>query len=85
VAPRIPQTNTFLVFLKAPAGDLNRAVVEHAEATSVWSFPRDFRETEVPGYSVAEFIVGEETMGWESSEVEDLLVALEQRALTASR
>jgi threonine aldolase len=84
VAPSIPQTNTFLVFLKAPPGDLNRAVVEHAEETSVWSFPRDFRRTEFPGYSVAEFIVGEETMGWESSEVDDLLVALEERALASS-
>ena len=82
VAPSIPQTNTFLVFLQAPADDLNLAVVEHAEETSVWSFPRDFRATEVPGYSVAEFIVGEETMGWDSQEVEDLLLALEERART---
>jgi threonine aldolase len=81
VAPRIPQTNTFLVFLQAPPGDLNRAVVEYAEENSVWSFPRDFRETDVPGCSVAEFIVGEATMDWASSEVVDLVVALEERAL----
>jgi hypothetical protein len=71
--PAPVHTNTFRVFLPAPAEALNLAVVEHAEATGEWSFPRDFRDTEVPGWAMAEFIVGEATVGWEPAEIVDLL------------
>lgn len=78
--PSPPQTNTFRVFLAAPAEALNVAVVEHAEATGDWSFPRDFRETEMPGWAMAEFIVGEATLPWEPAEVVELLGHLRDRA-----
>jgi len=78
--PTPPHTNTFRVFLAAPAAGLNLAVVTQAEATGVWSFPRDFRDTEVPGWAMAEFIVGEATLGWEPGEVVDLLAQLRERA-----
>ena len=78
--PSPPQTNTFRVFLTAPADALNVAVVAHAEATGVWSFPRDFRDTEVPGWAMAEFIVGEATLLWQPAEVVDLLAQLRDRA-----
>ncbi len=78
--PSPPHTNTFRVFLNAPAAALNLAVVTHAEATGVWSFPRDFRDTEVPGWAVAEFIVGDATLTWQPDEVVDLLAELRDRA-----
>jgi threonine aldolase len=78
--PLPPHTNTFRVFLPAPAAALNLAVVTHAEATGVWSFPRDFRDTEVPGWAMAEFIVGEATLAWRPDEVVDLLAQLRDRA-----
>jgi threonine aldolase len=78
--PAPPHTNTFRVFLTAPADALNLAVVTHAEDTGVWSFPRDFRDTEVPGWAMAEFIVGDATMPWEPREVVDLLADLRRRA-----
>lgn len=78
--PSPPHTNTFRVFLTAPAAALNRAVVAHAEDTGVWSFPRDFRDTEVPGWAMAEFIVGEATLTWQPDEVVDLLAQLCDRA-----
>jgi hypothetical protein len=78
--PLPPHTNTFRVFLPAPAAALNLAVVTHAEATGVWSFPRDFRDTEVPGWAMAEFIVGEATLTWPPDEVVDLLAQLRDRA-----
>ena len=34
-----PHTNTFRIFLAAPAAGLNLAVVTHAETTGEWSFP----------------------------------------------
>jgi threonine aldolase len=71
--PLPPQTNTFRVFLAAPAEALNIAVVTYAEATGIWSFPRDFRDTEVPGWAMAEFIVGEATLGWQPAEIVELL------------
>jgi len=80
VYPSPPQTSTFRVFLTAPAARLNLAVVTHAEATGVWSFPRDFSDTEVPGWSMAEFIVGEATLSWQPAEVVDLLAQLGERA-----
>jgi hypothetical protein len=78
--PAPVHTNTFRVFLPAPAEALNLAVVEHAEATGEWSFPRDFRDTEVPGWAMAEFIVGEATLTWEPAEITDLLGHLRDRA-----
>jgi threonine aldolase len=78
--PSPPHTNTFRVFLTAPAAALNLAVVTYAEDTGVWSFPRDFRDTEVPGWAMAEFIVGEATLPWRSDEVVDLLAELRDRA-----
>ncbi len=61
------------MFLAAPAAELNVAVVTYAEATATWSFPRDFRDTEMPGWAMAEFIVGEATLGWQPSEIIELL------------
>jgi len=81
--PLPPHTNTFRVFLAAPAADLNVAVVSYAEATGTWSFPRDFRDTEMPGWAMAEFIVGEATLGWQPGEIIELLRDLRDRA-TAS-
>ena len=78
--PLPPQTNTFRVFLAASAAALNIAVVTYAEATGVWSFPRDFRDTEMPGWAMAEFIVGEATLGWQPGEIVDLLRDLRDRA-----
>lgn len=78
--PAPPHTNTFRVFLTAPAAALNLAVVTYAEDTGVWSFPRDFRDTEVPGWAMAEFIVGEATMPWRPEDVIDLLAELRDRA-----
>ena len=80
VYPSPPHTNTFRIFLVAPAAGLNLAVVTHAEATGVWSFPRDFRDTEVPGWAMAELIVGEATLSWKPGEVVDLLARLRERA-----
>ena len=80
VYPSPPHTNTFRIFLAAPAAGLNLAVVTHAEATRVWSFPRDFRDTEVPGWAMAELIVGEATLGWQAGEVIDLLAQLRELA-----
>ena len=78
--PVPPQTNTFRVFLAAPAEALNIAVVTYAEATGIWSFPRDFHDTEVPGWAMAEFIVGEATLGWQPGEIVELLRNLRDRA-----
>jgi len=78
--PVPPQTNTFRVFLAAPAEALNIAVVTCAEATGIWSFPRDFHDTEVPGWAMAEFIVGEATLGWQPGEIVELLRNLRDRA-----
>lgn len=80
VLPSPPHTNTFRVFLAAPATALNLAVIVHSEATGVWSFPRDFRDTEVPGWAMAEFTVGEATLTWQPAEVVDLLAQLRGRA-----
>jgi threonine aldolase len=79
--PQPPHTNTFQVFVAAPAAELNVAVVTYAEATRTWSFPRDFRDTEMPGWAMAEFIVGEATLGWQSSEIIELLQDLRDRAI----
>ena len=80
VYPAPPHTNTFRIFLAGPAAGLNLAVVTHAEATGEWSFPRGFRDTEVPGWAMAELIVGEATLGWKPGEVVDLLGRLLERA-----
>jgi threonine aldolase len=82
--PVPPQTNTFRVFLAAPAEALNVAVVTYAEATGTWSFPRDFRGTEVPGWAMAEFIVGEATLGWQPAEIVELLRDLRSIAADAT-
>jgi hypothetical protein len=63
-----------------PAAELNVAVVTYAEATGTWSFPRDFRDTDMPGWAMAEFIVGEATLGWQPSEIIELLRDLHDRA-----
>jgi hypothetical protein len=80
VYPSPPHTNTFRILLAAPAAGLNLAVVTLAEATGVWSFPRDVRDTEVPGWAMAELIVGEATLGWKPAEVVVLLAQLRERA-----
>jgi threonine aldolase len=81
IFPSPPQTNTFRIFLAAPADALNMAVVTYAEATGIWSFPRDFRDTEMPGWAMAEFIVGEATLGWQAGEIVSLLDDLRARAI----
>jgi hypothetical protein len=78
--PAPPHTNTFRVFIDAPAGALNVAVVAYAEATGVWSFPRDFWDTEMPGWAVAEFIVGEASLGWQPSEIVEVISSLRELA-----
>jgi hypothetical protein len=78
--PSPVHTNSFRVFLAAPAEALNVAVVEHAEATGEWTFPRDFRDTEVPGWAMTEFVAGEATLGWGPAEIADLLGNLRDQA-----
>jgi threonine aldolase len=78
--PAPPHTNTFRVFIDAPAEALNVAVVAYAEATGVWSFPRDFWDTEMPGWAVAEFIVGEASLGWQPSEIVEVITSLRDLA-----
>jgi threonine aldolase len=79
IQPSPVHTNSFRIFLAAPAEALNVAVVEHAEAAGEWSF-RDFRDTEVPGWAMTEFVAGEATLGWEPAEIADLLGRLRDRA-----
>lgn len=80
VYPSPPHTNTFRVFMPAPAAALNVAVVSYAEDTGIWSFPRDFRDCEVPGWAMAEFIVGEATMDWADVDVTEVIDQLCERA-----
>jgi threonine aldolase len=77
--PAPVHTNSFRVYLPAPAEALNVAVVEHAEATGEWTF-RDFRDTEVPGWAMTELVAGEATLGWEPAEIVELLGHLRDRA-----
>jgi hypothetical protein len=53
--------------------------VEHAEGTGEWTF-RDFRDTEVPGWAMSEFVAGDATLGWEPAETAELLGHLRDRA-----
>ena len=77
--PAPVHTNSFRVFLAAPAEALNVAVVEHAEDSGEWTF-RDFRDTEVPGWAMTELVAGEATLGWKPAEIVDLLGHLRDRA-----
>jgi threonine aldolase len=77
--PSPVHTNSFRIFLDAPAEALNVAIVEHAEAAGEWTF-RDFRDTEVPGWVMSEFVAGEATLGWEPAEIAELLGHLRDRA-----
>jgi threonine aldolase len=82
--PSPVHTNSFRIFLAVPAEALNAAIVEHAEVTGEWTF-RDFRDTEVPGWAMSEFVAGEATLGWEPAEVADLLGHLRDLAAAAVR
>ena len=62
-----PQTNGFRVFLPGTAGSLRDAHLRFAERTGTWLFQRA-DETDVPGLSVVEVVVGEATEAFTDAE-----------------
>jgi threonine aldolase len=79
VFPHPPHTNAFRIFFEADHEALATAALAHAEEYQVWTWTR-FWPAEVPGWSIAELVVGEATMGWRPDQVAALIVELLDRA-----
>jgi threonine aldolase len=79
VLPQPPQTNMFHLFLRGKRAALEQALLEVAAETGVWLF-HPLRACQVPGYWMAEWVVGEASLDIAPDETVDLLHTVLRRA-----
>jgi threonine aldolase len=77
--PSPPQTNMFHLFLPGERAALERALLEVASETGVWLF-HSLRPCQMPGYWIAEWVVGDASLDIPADATARLIEAVVQRA-----
>ena len=73
--PDMPHGNSFRVLFAAPVARLEAAATALAQQDGTWLFNR-FAVTEVPGWSFAELVCGDATLGWDADAAADAIAGL---------
>lgn len=79
VLPQPPQTNMFHLFLRGSQAALEQALLEVAAETGVWLF-HPLRPCQLPGYWMAEWVVGDASLDIAPEIAAELLQAVLRRA-----